>query len=59
MTRSMFVKTETWMAVEQIAWLKPALWDEDYQVMEETLCGKVFGFVSRKVLGPIIFPSED
>ena len=47
------------MAVEQIAWLKPALWDEDYQVMEETLCGKVFGFVSRKVLGPIIFPSED
>ena len=55
----MFVKTETWMAVEQIAWLKPSLWDGDYQVMEETLCGQVFGFVSRKVLGPIIFPSED
>ena len=59
MTRPMFVKTETWMAIEQIVWLKPSPWDEDYQVMEETLCGKVFGFVSRKVLGPIIFPSED
>jgi len=59
MPRPMFIKAETWMSVNRIRSLKPMLFGPNYLVMEETLCGFVYGVVSQEDLASVIFPDDD